>query len=396
MRKRVLQWHRFCVATPSLWLPSETFVRRHIAEIAPERTAVLFGSEENAERLKMPHFRWTPPRPASRSRILRFVIGRWNLWRRGATTPLARRHHRAVVKFLKRNDVSRVLAEYGPTGSLLVEACRDANVQLSVHFHGWDASYSLQSKFCRCEYRKMAEYAEHLITPSQFLADRLAEIGLPREKLHVVPCGVDTTVFSPSSTRDPQLLLAVGRLVPKKAPHLTIEAFSRVASKHPQARLEIIGDGLLRPECERRVRQYGLSDRVVLHGSQNHEFVRERLKQASIFVQHSVTANGNTEGLPVSILEAMACGVPVVSTYHSGIPEAVLDKECGFLVPEGDVGGMAIAMDRLLANPEQRDSFGKTARQRAESLFSAKGQIRELRRLFALEPATKHRALSAA
>ena len=371
-------------------------MRRHIAEIAPGQTVVLFGSEEDASGLGAPSLRWPPPKPSSGTRLGRFVARQWRLWREGLAYPLDATSRAEIVQFLKQQGVRRVLAEYGPTGCLLAKACRDADVRLSVHFHGYDASYLTQYRTHRIQYRKMAEYAEHLITPSQFLADRLAEIGLPREKLHVVPCGVDTTVFAPSSTRDPQLLLAVGRLVPKKAPHLTIEAFSRVASKHPQARLEIIGDGLLRPECERRVRQYGLSDRVVLHGSQNHEFVHERLKQASIFVQHSVTANGNTEGLPVSILEAMACGVPVVSTYHSGIPEAVLDKECGFLVPEGDVGGMAIAMDRLLANPEQRDSFGKTARQRAESLFSAEGQIRELRRLFALEPATKHRALSAA
>jgi glycosyltransferase involved in cell wall biosynthesis len=161
-------------------------------------------------------------------------------------------------------------------------------------------------------------------------------------------------------------VLALGRLVEKKAPHLTIRAFALAAKDHPQARLDLVGDGPLRGAAEAALAESGLGNRITLHGALPHDACRALMRRAQIFAQHSVTAaNGDTEGAPVAVAEAMATALPVVATRHSGIPEQVLDGETGLLVAEGDVAGMGAALSRLLADPGLAARMGEAGRARA-------------------------------
>jgi glycosyltransferase involved in cell wall biosynthesis len=163
----------------------------------------------------------------------------------------------------------------------------------------------------------------------------------------------------------------VGRLVEKKAPHLTINAFAGVLQQFPGARLDMIGDGPLREQCQSLITHRGLGGAVRLLGVRSSEDVAETLNRASLFIQHSVTApDGNTEGLPVALLEAMASGLPVVATRHSGIPEAVSDGETGILVEENDVQGMMQAIAALLADPGRAQAMGKAGRARILAHFT--------------------------
>src|SRR5690606_6625899 len=258
-------------------------------------------------------------------------------------------------------------------------ACKDAGVPLFVYFHGYDASKLLRSRRHVRNYQELFRAAAGVIAPSRFLADKLAAIGYPSDKLHVVPCGIDPSRFQPSF-REPERILAVGRLVEKKAPHLTIEAFARIANRYPTAKLEIIGDGPLRKRCEALIDELDLRGRVVLHGVQSSDRVVAEMRRASIFVQHSITApNGDTEGLPVAILEAMASELPVVSTCHSGIPEAVQHGVTGLLVPEGDVNGMAEAMATLLDDTDRAAAFGAAGRARVIEHFTIEHACARLR-----------------
>jgi glycosyltransferase involved in cell wall biosynthesis len=255
-----------------------------------------------------------------------------------------------------------------------------------VHFHGYDASKLLRSRRHVRNYRELFRAAAGVIAPSRFLADKLAAIGCPFEKLHVVPCGIDPSRFQPSS-REPGRILAVGRLVEKKAPHLTIEAFAQIANRYPTARLEIIGDGPLRERCEALIDKFDLRPRVVLHGVQPSDRVGAEMRRASIFVQHSITApDGDMEGLPVAILEAMASELPIVSTCHSGIPEAVEHGVTGYLVPEGDVNGMAEAMATLLTDPARAAAMGAAGRARVLKYFSLEHACDRLRSIMGLAP----------
>ena len=132
------------------------------------------------------------------------------------------------------------------------------------------------------------------------------------------------------------------------------------------------------------MKSHRIEDKVRLHGAQTHDFVIGLMKEADIFIQHSITVQetGDEEGLPVAILEAMALGLPVVSTYHAGIPEAVVNGSNGFLVEEGDVEGMADRIIALSKDLALRAEMGTSGWNRAKERFSWKREREDLIRLF--------------
>jgi glycosyltransferase involved in cell wall biosynthesis len=285
-----------------------------------------------------------------------------------------------IRAWLKDYRAKAILAEYGVMGCAIARASMEAGVPLYVHFHGYDASILIREWRWVRRYRQMFNVAKGILAPSQFLAGKLAAIGCPESKLHIIPYGVDPARFRPT-TREPQMFLAVGRLVDKKAPHLTLRAFAKVRERFPRAELDMVGDGPMRQTCEELVRDLGLHGRVRMHGVKDADFVAALMGRASVFVQHSVTApNGDMEGLPVAILEAMASSLPVVSTRHSGIPEAVLDNETGLLVDEGDVEGMATHFSALLENPGRAAELGQAGRVRVTELYTLDKARKRLRR----------------
>jgi glycosyltransferase involved in cell wall biosynthesis len=226
--------------------------------------------------------------------------------------------------------------------------------------------------------------AAGIIVPSRFLAEKLAKAGCPSEKLHVSHNGVDASRFAPTR-RIPDRLVAIGRLVEKKAPHLTIAAFAKISDRFPEARLSIVGDGPLAPRCRALIGEFKLEARVILHGAQSFTFVAELLNSASVFVQHSVTAkDGDTEGFGISIVEAMASCIPVVTTRHNGFVETVEHGVTGLLVDEHDVDGMASAIAALLEDPASAAKMGEAGRERVLSNFTIEKSCDRLRSIMRL------------
>ena len=173
--------------------------------------------------------------------------------------------------------------------------------------------------------------------------------------------------------------MAVGRFVEKKAPELTLLAFLKVRQEVPDARLVMIGDGPLRGPCQRICRALGLEEAVALPGAEPPPVVAARLRRARAFVQHSVTAlDGDAEGTPVSVLEASACGLPVVATRHAGIKDVVEEGRTGLLVDEGDVEGMARHLLDLARDPALAARLGRAGRERIERHFSMDASIGKL------------------
>ena len=147
----------------------------------------------------------------------------------------------------------------------------------------------------------------------------------------------------------------------------------------PAARLRMIGDGPLWGPCLDLAKALAISDAVTFLGPQPHEVVKEEMRRARCFVQHSVEAqSGDSEGTPVAILEAGASGLPVVSTRHAGIPDVVVEGETGLLVDEFDVRAMAAHMLRLAREPNLAADLGRAARQRMESHFSNEKSLSRL------------------
>ena len=279
---------------------------------------------------------------------------------------------RRIETFLREQKVFAILAEFGHLGSSFAPIGARLGIPVFVYFRGFDASKRLSSPLRVLSYKAAIPKLAGYFSVSQSLLDNLAAKGIRHPNSHVIPSGVDTRLFAPGD-KDPDLLLAVGRMIPKKAPLTTIEAFARVAADAPTRRLEMIGDGPLLQDARRFAAERGVGDRIAFLGTQPHAVVREKMASAAIFLQHSVTdAEGNEEGLPIAIQEAMASGAVVISTRHAGIPDAVVEGETGFLVDEGDLDGYAAALRVVLADDALRARLAAAARLRAETVFDTR------------------------
>ncbi len=180
----------------------------------------------------------------------------------------------------------------------------------------------------------------------------------------------------------------------KKAPHLTLLAFDKLARRQPYARLVMIGDGYLRQGCVDLADALGLADRVELPGPLAQAEVARQMARSSCLVQHSVRpASGDMEGTPLAILEAMAAGLPVVATRHGGIVDVVAEGRTGFLVDEEDVDAMAAAMGRLAESPQLAAELGAAGRDFVEKQHSMEERIGALAAI--LERAAAARSPSA-
>src|SRR5680860_1071338 len=372
------------IAANSFDKPSETFIRAHVRHIAPERTVVLCWQDRGAAALGCPVLSDMRGFARARSPVERVSNALRFRWWRYVDPTLRGAGEARVRAFLQRHGVQAVLAEYGPNGSLLRVACKRAGVPLYVHFHGFDATKLAQDANWRRHYRALFRDAAGIIAPSEFLAGRLEEMGCAVSKLHVSPCGINLPNVAPQRERAPRFL-AVGRLAEKKSPLSTWRVFPKTARRVDTPTLDIVGDGLLMDASQAEAESLGVSGRVRFHGAVSHEVVLSLMESAFAFVQHSVeAADGDCEGLPVAILEAMGTGLPVVSTRHSGIPEAVSNGETGLLVAEHDVGGMAEAMIALLEDRERAERMGRAGRARVEARFTHEKTAARLREIMGL------------
>jgi glycosyltransferase involved in cell wall biosynthesis len=247
-----------------------------------------------------------------------------------------------------------------------------------VQGHGLDLSSSIKSGSVGDSYLAYRS-ARAVLTRCEFHRQRLIGMGLAADNIHVNPGGVDIPAAIPQRTpAASKRLLAIGRMTPQKGPILLLEAFRLAASQDPDLTLDIVGGGALFPAAREFVHACGLRDRVRLHGFASEAEKHRLLAECGVFVQHSVTdpETGDEEGLPAAIQEAMANGLAVVSTRHSGIPEAVIEGETGLLCDEGDVRGMAEA---LLAAPARASRLGAAGYRRAAANYGWEHERARLR-----------------
>lgn len=207
-----------------------------------------------------------------------------------------------------------------------------------------------------------------------------AMIFCPPEKwdrLHIIHCGVDPSLFKPAThTGQGTRLLTVGRMASVKGMPILLEAIKQLQKDHPDLKLMVVGDGPERADFERRAKQLGISDQVEFVGYQSQAEVRERLAEADVFVLPSFA-----EGVPVVLMEAMAAGVPVVTTRIAGVAELVDHDHSGLLVPPGDTHALANAIDTLLTNPSKRTAFGHAGHQKVSAEFNIAKESAWLRRI---------------
>ena len=279
-----------------------------------------------------------------------------------------------------RYDV--VHCHFGPNG-MIGGALRTAGYlsgALVVTFHGYDLSAHL-ARAGRSAYDVLCRNADLMLPVTQRWCDLLIQLGCDPARVRVHRMGVDTREFRPApQLHDPVRIemITVARLVEKKGIEYAIRAVAALP-RTLALRYTIVGDGPLRANLESLIRSLGVSDRVRLTGWSDRDEVRSVLRESHVAVVPSVRAsNGDEEGLPVFLMEAMATGLAVVATRHSGIPELVRHERDGLLVGERDVAALTNALERLVTSMDLRVKLGSSARQRVVELHDSVRLLDEL------------------
>lgn len=278
-----------------------------------------------------------------------------------------------LLKSFKKNNIDIVVAEYGTTAARVLNVCKAASIPLIPIFHGYDIHMQDVVKRNMSRYKQLFLYCKKVIAVSFSMQQKLIALGCDKEKITVTPCAPDDTFFD----IEPQFLsknaISVGRFVEKKAPSITIRAFAKVVKNHPEAKLQMVGEGPLYDSCKRLVNELEMQDNIFLVGIKKKEEIHALFSTSSVYVQHSVVAkNGDSEGTPVSVLEAQAAGLPVVVTAHEGIKDVVVHEETGFLVNEHDIDAMVDKIEILFYDFSKARSMGVKGRKRTLEKYAQK------------------------
>ena len=232
--------------------------------------------------------------------------------------------------------------------------------------------------------REICDAAEVVAVETEY-SRGLMQVRCPNaaSKIHRVYNGMDLANFAGAQTRaavgGPVEILSVGRLVAFKGFEYLIEACAQLRQRSIQFHCEIIGDGPLRENLRDQIAELRLGERVTLSGALPQDCVQERLRACDIFALASTTDdNGASDVFPTVILEAMASARPVVSTVLAGIPESVIDKETGLLVPAGESGLFADALEMLCRDAESRGRYGAAGQTRVEQHFQVATTVQPL------------------
>jgi colanic acid/amylovoran biosynthesis glycosyltransferase len=245
--------------------------------------------------------------------------------------------------------------------------------RLVTSFRGYDISSFVQESGARVYDRLFAE-GDWFLANCDFFRDRAVALGCDPARIRTLGSGIDLCCFPyrPRIRRaDGRTRLAsVGRLVEKKGIDYAIEAVAALLARGHDVDLRIAGDGPLRDEYRLLIRRLGLESRVTLLGAMNQPEIVQLLEDSDIFVGPSVTARNGDQDAPTNTLkEAMALGIPVVTTRHGGIPELVEDGVSGVLLPERDIAAIATAVEELIAHPQRWAEMGRAGRATVESRY---------------------------
>ncbi len=273
-------------------------------------------------------------------------------------------------------------AHFGSNARHYLFARKQAEAPLVVSFHGHDFSADPR-RHGESMYDLLFRIADVVVYGGEHVRASLVALGCPANKLRMVRVPVDVSAFTFRERHldplGPVRFVTVGRLVEKKGHELTLHALAEARNALPPFRYDIVGDGPLAPGLGRLASTLGLADLVHFHGAADSAQVRAVLGDAHVFVLASATArDGDEEGTPLSLSEAQASGLPVVSTRHSGIPEVVCDGRSGILVEPGDANALAAALVEMVAAHDTWPRLGAAGRMHVESTFGVPVSTRQL------------------
>ncbi len=277
-----------------------------------------------------------------------------------------------ILPFLDKKSYDIIHCHFGPYGNLGV-LLRELGVikgKIITAFHGYDMAI-LKNRGENI-YNFLFEKGDLFLPISERWKRELLEFGCDEQKVIVHRMGVDTSKFnfSKREKRDTIRLLTVARLIEKKGVEFGIRAVAKVLKRYSAIEYKIAGDGELRNKIEELIEDLKIGEKVRLLGWQQLNEIKELMQEADILLAPSVTSvSSEQEGIPVVLMEALATGLPVISTQHSGIPELVQDGKSGFLAHERDVDALAERLEYLIEHPEIWPEMGRAGREQVEENY---------------------------
>lgn len=284
-----------------------------------------------------------------------------------------------TAKHMNKNGIEHIHAHYATHPALaawIIHQLTGLPYSITIHSHDiYDCHAMLETKLRDAKFlAPISNY--NIIYLKGLLGDWVAE------KSHVVHCGINpnnyhATSRKNSSQREIFHIIQIGSLHWKKGQIHLIEAMALLRNEKIPFTLQIIGEGSERQNIEKAIAKYHLESYVTLLGAKTEEEVAGLLSDADCYIQSSVS-----EGIPVSLMEAMACELPVISTNITGIPELVLHNKTGLLVESKDAQGMAIALKKLYEDSDTRNEMGALGRSWVIQEFTLEQNVKKLSNLF--------------
>lgn len=278
------------------------------------------------------------------------------------------------MPFLNVQSYDIIHAQFGSLGkfSLSFKDMRLIDGKLITHFRGHDISVGLGKGSNRI-YNDLFDRGDFFLTNCEFFRKRILELGCPIWKIRVHGSAIDCNKFQFKERQKPLdnlRIVTVGRLTEKKGIEYCIRAISKLVKSDFEVKYTIIGEGELREKFEHLISELGINNFVRLVGSKSQQEIINILDNCHIFIAPSVTAKNGDQDAPVNTLkEAMSMGLPVISTWHGGIPELVDDGISGYLVPERDSDAIAQKISDLTQQSNRWSEMGRAGSQKVKSMY---------------------------
>ena len=372
MAKRVIA--SYC---SSFLKPEMLHIYRQVKGLRRVKTFVMTKELQNAERFP---FRDIEIIPKQRMNLLRHG---WLKFVKRRPPVVYRGEYQLLASLLERRGADLMHIYFGHTGVHLLPFIEQWDKPCVVSFHGADVALKEDIANYPAKLRRLFDVVPLVFARSQSLADRLIQMGCPPEKLRINRTGVPLDEFPFVDRQLPPdgrwRVMQACRLIPKKGVATSLRAFAIFKKDHPQAKFYIAGKGPLQPELEMLAAGLGVFKDVHFIGFLSQRHLMELYASSHLFLHPSETPpDENQEGVPNSILEAMATGLPVAATQHGGIPEAIEHGRTGWLVPEEDHVALANAMQEITRSPHVLTEMGLRARAAVADRFEQDAQIDQL------------------
>jgi colanic acid/amylovoran biosynthesis glycosyltransferase len=342
-------------------------------------TFVICKERQCAEKYPMPEG-GIELAPGVRSNFIRRF---WLKYIRREPPIVYRGEYGVLARLLERRAADLMHVYFGHTGVHLLPFIQRWPKPAVVSFHGMDIQTRAHDPAYEAKLRELLQATTLVLARSDSLLDRLGELGCPAAKLRMNRTGIPLDQFPWADRAVPPdgawHFVQACRLIDKKGIDDALHAFARFTATYPRAKFTLAGEGPLREPMEKLSEELGLKDRVKFAGFLSGPDLCGLYRQAHVFIHPSrMTEDQNQEGVPNSMLEAMATGLPVLATRHGGIPEAVRDGTDGFLMAERDRDALFDAMLKLVADPGRWQSMGRAASAQVREKFESAMHIEKL------------------